>query len=539
MTMESGDLRTTARVMPIADKCPPVDARQRGVLDYCSNPPPPPPPSQARLPPTSAVRIHPQDLHLVGPGLAQMRLGIPTYHLGGMPSLPLPSRSGTVPPSALVNGKRQMESADEVTSPPRPNPCGEDGGPMNGLDLVAPSRPRLVIETLAVLGKATPFDVRLKMDQTVIGRVLAFDAKPGQGQGAVDYELTVFVELPVGSGTVHGSDTIVRSVQHSSVEAERDFAKSLASGFKYLEYRLKPEMEDWKPLTDLLPDPVRCFKEPMKRELLPTPVLIDSILGFRLGRMPSSFHLLNVLHNKRKCPDPEAELMVSMCKRLGLDMSSVCDPIKRHLWMQTQAEALKITMNSSSSSSSAAAAASAAATDGHFGSAPIPCRRPSSPSPSHPVPVAADGCSALLVNRCPSPVAATVVGFSHPSPDHEEGAAKGHSPQASPGSAGHAGNVEPIPLAVAEVLRCTMCLERLEDTHFVQCPSVSDHKFCFPCSRESIKRQGAGAEVYCPSGKKCPLVGSSIPWAFMLNEIETILGEECSDAKIKKEKDST
>ncbi len=84
-----------------------------------------------------------------------------------------------------------------------------------------------------------------------------------------------------------------------------------------------------------------------------------------------------------------------------------------------------------------------------------------------------------------------------------------------------------------------MCLARLVDPHFVQCPSVSDHKFCFPCSRGSIKRQGAGAEVYCPSGKKCPLVGSSIPWAFMLNEIETILGEECSDAKIKKEKDST
>lgn len=473
-----------------------------------------------------------------------MRLGLPTFHLGGMPSLPLPSRSGTVPPSALVNGKRQMETSDERTSPPRPSPS-EDGGPMNGLDLVAPTRPRLVVETLAVLGKATPFDVRLKMDQTIVARVLAFDAKPaGQGQGAADYELMVFVELPVGSGTVYSSDTITRNIQHSSIEAERDFAKSLASGFKYLEYRLKPEQDDWKPLTELLPDSVRCFKEPMRRELLPTPVLIDSILGLRLGRMPSSFHLLNVLHNKRKCPDPEAELMVSMCKRLGLDMSSACDPIKRHLWMQTQAEALKITMNSSSSSSSAVAAA--AATDGHFGSASIPSRRPSSPSPSQPVPVAADGCSALLVNRCPSsPVAATVVGFSHPSSsDHEEGADSraskgGHSPQTSPASTGHGGNVEPIPLSVAEVLRCTMCLERLEDTHFVQCPSVSDHKFCFPCSRESIKRQGAGAEVYCPSGKKCPLVGSSIPWAFMLNEIETILGEECKDAKIKKEKDST
>lgn len=39
------------------------------------------------------------------------------------------------------------------------------------------------------------------------------------------------------------------------------------------------------------------------------------------------------------------------------------------------------------------------------------------------------------------------------------------------------------------MLKCTLCQERLEDTHFVQCPSVNHHKFCFPCSRESIKRQ--------------------------------------------------
>lgn len=44
-------------------------------------------------------------------------------------------------------------------------------------------------------------------------------------------------------------------------------------------------------------------------------------------------------------------------------------------------------------------------------------------------------------------------------------------------------------------LKCTLCQERLEDTHFVQCPSVPHHKFCFPCSRDSIKRQGAGSEV--------------------------------------------
>jgi hypothetical protein len=93
---------------------------------------------------------------------------------------------------------------------------------------------------------------------------------------------------------------------------------------------------------------------------------------------------------------------------------------------------------------------------------------------------------------------------------------------------------------VSNALKCTLCQERLEDTHFVQCPSIPNHKFCFPCSRQSIKRQGAGAEVYCPSGEKCPLAGSTVPWAFMQNEIATILGEagdSRESSKVKKERE--
>ncbi|XP_075268387.1 interferon regulatory factor 2-binding protein 2 [Opisthocomus hoazin] len=106
-----------------------------------------------------------------------------------------------------------------------------------------------------------------------------------------------------------------------------------------------------------------------------------------------------------------------------------------------------------------------------------------------------------------------------------------------------AGGMEPVhpaslpdsSLAASVPLCCTLCHERLEDTHFVQCPSVPSHKFCFPCSRQSIKQQGASGEVYCPSGEKCPLVGSNVPWAFMQGEIATILA---GDVKVKKERDS-
>ncbi|KAB0399800.1 hypothetical protein E2I00_002663, partial [Balaenoptera physalus] len=87
----------------------------------------------------------------------------------------------------------------------------------------------------------------------------------------------------------------------------------------------------------------------------------------------------------------------------------------------------------------------------------------------------------------------------------------------------HPQNIPDSPMANSGPLCCTICHERLEDTHFVQCPSVPSHKFCFPCSRESIKAQGATGEVYCPSGEKCPLVGSNVPWAFMQGEIATIL----------------
>jgi len=95
---------------------------------------------------------------------------------------------------------------------------------------------------------------------------------------------------------------------------------------------------------------------------------------------------------------------------------------------------------------------------------------------------------------------------------------------------GHHGAKGPTPEAESipnnPLLKCTICAQRLEDTHFVQCPTETQHKFCFPCSADSIKKQGStNGEVFCPSGERCPLGGSNVPWAFMQGEISTILAE--------------
>jgi interferon regulatory factor 2-binding protein len=73
-------------------------------------------------------------------------------------------------------------------------------------------------------------------------------------------------------------------------------------------------------------------------------------------------------------------------------------------------------------------------------------------------------------------------------------------------------------IAGGQLLRCTICQERLEDTHFVQCPSVSHHKFCFPCSRDSIRKQGAGTDVYCPSEERWVLTGLPIKFSLFSGE---------------------
>nr|XP_033808531.1 probable E3 ubiquitin-protein ligase IRF2BPL [Geotrypetes seraphini] len=388
-----------------------------------------------------------------------------------------------------------------------------------------PGKPKLVRETLHALAACAPFDVRFKKDHALLGRVFAFDAvaKPG-----LDYELKLFVEYPSGSVNVFSSASGVAKQMYQ--DCMKDFGRGLSSGFKYLEYEKKHGSGDWRLLGDLLPESVRFFKELVGPDMLPQPYL-DA--GFPV--LPSA--LVNVprpapggaprpgVRKRKASPEPDS---AEGALKLPDEQQ------RQQQWMAGQSEALKLTMTSSGAfrtsppepsvpqNGPSPMAALMSVTD-TLGNAHSPKdgasvhsttstrRNSSSPvSPAGPRRLASRNGDMNLQAAPPPPNAHSAMDQVHPQ------------------------NIPDSPMANSGPLCCTICHERLEDTHFVQCPSVPSHKFCFPCSRESIKAQGATGEVYCPSGEKCPLVGSNVPWAFMQGEIATILA---GDVKVKKERD--
>ncbi|XP_059579094.1 probable E3 ubiquitin-protein ligase IRF2BPL [Alligator mississippiensis] len=428
------------------------------------------------------------------------------------------------------------------------------------------SKPKLVRDTLLTLAGCTPYEVRFKKDHTLLGRVFAFDAvsKPG-----LDYELKLFIEYPSGSGTVFSSASGVAKQMYQ--DCMKDFGRGLSSGFKYLEYEKKHGSGDWRLLGDLLPESVRFFKELVGADMLPQPYLDAScpMLPTALVSLPRPAGGPAAgqgaaagsargpgggggggggggLRKRKASPEPPDSA------EAGLKLS---EEQQRQQWMASQSEALKLTM-------------AAGGFGAVHGGGPPPPPPPLGPHPNRTTPPEA------APQNGQSPMAALMsvadtLGTAHSPKDgssvHSTTAGRRNSsspvspasvpgqrrlasrngdmnlqvapppPSAHPGmDPVHPQNIPDSPMANSGPLCCTICHERLEDTHFVQCPSVPSHKFCFPCSRESIKAQGATGEVYCPSGEKCPLVGSNVPWAFMQGEIATILA---GDVKVKKERD--
>jgi len=353
-------------------------------------------------------------------------------------------------------------------------------------------RPGPVRDTLLALSGCTPFDVRFKKDHALRGRVFAFDAvsKPGP-----EPELRVFIEYPSGSGLVFSN--AARAAQQMYRDYMNDVGRALCSGFKYLEYERRPGSEDWRPLGDLLTEPLRLFKEALGPDLLPEPRTDGSC-----PPLPGRPLAAGSVRTRRASPEPDSP-----------------EDQQRPQWTGSQTEALKLSVAAAAGSFSVRASPLEPAPPSQNGQSPMAAHSPGKDRDSVQ--------STTASSRRP--------GSSPVSPGPGAGQRRlsgcGADPvqdrdpvQDGPGS----------PAAGSGLLSCTICHERLEDTHFVQCPSAPGHKFCFPCSRESIKSQGASGEVFCPSGARCPLLGSSAPWAFMQGEIATILA---GDVKVKKERD--
>ena len=483
---------------PPADRYPIHDGRLRSMMEFNVLP-------VGRLPNNVAGGVcHPRpddhELPRRSPGRTAIQ---PLQHHGPAPHGRVVNSVVTLPP---VNGRPRDNDADDSS-----NHSMGDANKRTGSGEDPTSLPALVREAVALLSSATPFGVRFKKDHSLVGRVFAFDAtsKPG-----FDYELKIFIEYPTGSCSVYNSASGLAKQMYC--DSMKDLGKGLSSGFKYLEYEMKQDSGDWRLLGDLLPEAVRVFKEPLKKELLPTAnaeamTLLSSAMHRSLfpgAKLPISVQRSfdGQIRKRKASPDLDGDAG-------KVDSESA----KRQQWVHNQTEALKLTMGNcaAGSHSGPPSSTSVSPMSNH---AATPPETGAAPSQNGPSPMAA---LMSVTDKLPAGSASRI---------DMELLTTGHSPH--PAARSDSG------LPNTETLKCTLCLERLEDTHFVQCPSVPEHKFCFPCSRDSIKSQGAGSEVYCPSGKKCPLVGSNVPWAFMQGEIATILGEDYKERKIKKEHDT-
>ncbi|XP_029628360.1 interferon regulatory factor 2-binding protein 1 [Salmo trutta] len=400
-------------------------------------------------------------------------------------------------------------------------------------------RPKAVRGALLTLSGCTPFNVRFKKDHSLVGRIFAFDAKL-----TLDFELKIFAEYPCGSGYMFSSlAALVKQMFHDSQKDSGN--KVINLGLKYVEYEKRHGTGDWRLLSELLSDSVRAFKDTPGPDVLPQPYLDTScsMLPTALCHMARSAPPARVRRRKTS-PEPQGGEVVTTEEQLRQHWPMGMYPgMAIHLAASSLPSASQPSphqegsaSHSHSSDPSPITALMSVADNAGAAAGQSPREAPSSSSSGG----GGLGHSSLAVRQSSSsPMAACPAG------QQRHLASRNGEPQGASNSTG--GTTAALPLAGASdqgagdpsgssgpPLCCTICHERLEDTHFVQCPSVAAHKFCFPCTRDFIRSQGAGIEMFCPSGERCPLVGSNVPWAFMQGEVATILA---GDVKVKKERD--
>lgn len=344
-------------------------------------------------------------------------------------------------------------------------------------------QPRLVRETLATLNMSTPFDLRFKKDPSLRARAMHFDVfNKSHAPGISDFEMKIFIEYPYGSGNcIQSASGAAKQMQNDSV---KDVGKSsAASGYKTLEYEKVHGSGEWITLGDLISESVRYFKEPVNTELLPTP--------YRENEMVNPAFINRGVRNQRK-------------RRVTPELDGGDDMLAK----QSKDDPKRLGDSGKTVMSSMGLASSNTST-------PIPS------ASVQPMPVSTRPGGQVDVRRGVPEHGRLHNGIADPMSGVKMAPTSAVEKNSAMGAVKDSQGNSVTP----GVLTCVLCNGRLEDTHFVQCPSVAHHKFCFPCSRKSIVSQKSeSAEVFCPSGERCPLQGSNLPWAFMPEEIKTIEG---------------
>ena len=400
----------------------------------------------------------------------------------------VPASHATIPTSLLQNlhpGHKPIHLA----GPDHASPMSHDG---------TTQRFAQIQDTLNTLSKSPPFRVRFSKDHSLIGRVIAFDAVC---RGS-DFELKVFIEYPIGSQTVFQSASGAGRQMYGEFRERLGigggFRGASSNGYKDLEFERVNGEDDWRVLGELLTEEVRFFRGSVKKDLLPTPFVDPKYPTLPPATLNATRGFLknNLLNQRKRVSSSDENGDGAETRKERKMETSVSDEEGRH--------------------------------QSHSPKSP-----PHSPSSGQSSPNCVNGNGYAAHSPCANGSASPTASFSS---NHRKGSTSPvcslpNGEAASPTSTQSSRMSPPLTSPNSKMpeaqkgMKCLLCHRTLEDTRFVQCPSTAPHKFCFSCSRESIKKQAENStDVYCPSGMRCLVVGNNTtPWAFMEQEICTIL----------------
>ena len=361
--------------------------------------------------------------------------------------------------------------------------------------------PPIVRDILTVLNSCVPFIVRFNKDHSLKGRVFSFEAI----RKTTDYELRIYTEYPIGSNSVYQSASGASRQMYGEYRERMNIGRgrigASSNGFRDLEYERIPNSGQWLLLGELLPDLVRYLKAMPDPRYLPQAVNFPNMPPPPLPRCNTSKYT-----RMKRVKVDEEQKSENNCKKICLEKDRL-SWTGNELWMQQPIFGNRLPLHADALSVYSQLNLANLKTDSAFSptSSTAASTLPSVPVQTSALTTATTLTSADTIARTLAAVAPTEAVKTEPSTPKPE-----DSTATSPAAAD---------------INCMNCQGLLEGSDFVQCPSVFSHKFCFTCTRKSIKEMLPG-DVCCPSGLKCPLKGTTSPWTFMSEEIKTILENE-------------